>query len=291
MKYFEVNNDNNHLQIDDTYMNLYMTRKIKLNDTSGSIQFQSNEIMAAIGNGTNSINGYCSNSSDHCDYYIDNAQNAYIYLFASTPQSSSTSGMQIFNESGALVFDSNQKQAKVIAVGTNSGTVIGSNIAIASGGLTKISDLTTKTRPFVEHQQKYEKVMENDWVEEEYTMMEGQMVDGVYTYVPVKKTRRVWKPVEKWKWVTYYYGVINGQDVYHTYTHNVYINGGIISTKQFKEETKEGEWREIYRNFWGVQNYGTAWSDALVGQYHAHRNNSSGVISAYSYVVLDVNGL
>lgn len=291
MKYFEVNNDNNHLQIDDTYMNLYMTRKIKLDNTSGTIQFQNGEIIAAIGNGTNSINGYCSNSTDHCDYYIDNAQNAYIYIFASTPQSSSTSGMQIFNESGDLVFDSNQKQAKVVAVGTNNGTVIGSNIAIASGGLTKISDLTTNTRPYVKNETRYEKVMENDWVTEEYTDYGFIYVDGKQTWGPIKKTRTAWKPVEKWKWVTYYYGVIDGQDIYHTYTHNIYINGGVISTKQFHEQTSEGKWREIYRNFWGTQNYGTAWSDALVGQYHAHRNNSSGVISAYSYVVLDVNGL
>lgn len=291
MKYFEVNNDNNHLQIDDTYMNLYMTRKIKLDNTSGTIQFKNGEIIAAIGNGTNSINGYCSNSRDHCDYYIDNAQNAYIYIFASTPQSSSTSGMQIFNESGALVFDSNQKQAKVVAVGTNSGTVIGNNIAIASGGLTKISDLTTNTNPYVSSEQRHERVMENDLVEEEYTTMEGQMIGGVYTYVPVKKTRWVWKPVEKWKWVTYYYGVVYGQDIYHTYTHNIYINGGVISTKQFHKQASEGEWREIYRKFWGTQDYGTSWSDAIVGQYHAHRNNSSGVISAYSYIVLDVNGL
>ena len=292
MKYFEVYNDNSHLQVDDTYMNLYMTRKIKLNNTSGTIQFQNNEVMAAIGNGTNSINGYCSNASDHCDYYIDNTQNAYIYIFATSPVSSSTAGMQIFDETGKLIFDSNHKQAKVIAVGTDSGTVIGSNIAIASGGLTITSDLTTETRPYVQSQPKYVQTTKNQLVTEEYTDYEMILQpDGTYRWGPVKKTRTVWKPVEVWDWVTYYYGVIDGQDIYHKYTHNIYLSGGIISTKQFDEQTTNGEWRELYRNFWGTVNYGMAWLDALANEYHINRDKSSGVIAAYSYVVLEVNGL
>lgn len=267
MKYFEVNNDNNHLQVDDTYMNLYMTRKIKLNDTSGRIQFQSNEIMAAIGNGTNSINGYCSNSSDHCDYYIDNAQNAYIYIFASTPQSSSTSGMQIFNESGALVFDSNQKQAKVIAVGTNSGTVIGNNIAIASGGLTKISDLTVQIDSKILWQPRYESVTK--W----------EFVDGKF------------QPVTKMEWHDYYDIYIGRREIRNIYTNNIYINGGVISTKEFKKDEFDSGMKTLYNQL------GVTYQDSLYYQTHYPAgfsygvNKSSGVISTYSYVVLDVNGL
>lgn len=267
MKYFEVNNDNNHLQIDDTYMNLYMTRKIKLDNTSGTIQFQNGEIMAAIGNGTNSINGYCSNSSDHCDYYIDNAQNAYIYIFATSPQSSSTSGMQIFNEAGKLVFDSNQKQAKVIAVGTNSGTVVGSNIAIASGGLTKMSDLTVQIDSKIQWKPRYESVTK--W----------EFVDGKF------------QPVTKMEWHDYYDVYIGRREVRNIYTNNVYINGGVISTKEFKKDEFDSGMKTLYNQL------GVTYQDSLYYQvrypagFSYGINKSSGVISTYSYVVLDVNGL
>lgn len=293
MKYFEVNNDNNHLQIDDTYMNLYMTRKIKLDNTSGTIQFQNGEIMGAIGNGTNSINGYCSNSSDHCDYYIDNAQNAYIYIFATSPQSSSTSGMQIFNEVGKLVFDSNQKQAKVIAVGTNSGTVIGTNIAIASGGLTQNSDLSIEPRTQVEQNPKLENHPTQKLVTEPYTYStyEYNPQTGRYEYVTKTEMRSVWKTEDNWVWVTYYRGMLYGRKIYHTYIHNVYINGGVISTKQFKEKTDYDDWKLISSSMWEQTSYFPAFSDANLSAYRVARDKSNGVISAYSYIVLDVNGL
>ena len=293
MKYFEIYNDNNHLQVDDTYMNLYMTRKIKLNDTFGTIQFQNNEIMAAIGNGTNSINGYCSNSSDHCDYYIDNAQNTYIYIFATEPQVSSVSGMQIFNEAGHLIFDSNQKQAKVIAVGTDSGTVVGSDIAIASGGLTVTSELTVNARDFIETETKYENVTRDEWVTEpyEYDDTEYNIATGKYEEIKRTGIHTILKSVTSPKWVDYYVAVVHGQDVYHTYIHNVYINGGVISTKQFQEKTSIGPWREIYRSPRQEKNAASASGDAFIRGVWAREDKSNSTILAHSFVVLDVSGL
>lgn len=293
MKYFEINNDNNHLQIDDTYMNLYMTRKIKINDSSGRIQFQNNEVMAAIGNGTNSINGYCSNSNSYCDYYVENPSGVYIYIFSTTPQSSSSSGIQIFNESGNLVFDSNHKQAKVIAVGTTNGTVVGNNIAIASGGLTITSELTVNTRDYVVKEPKYEDVTRDEWVTEpyEYDDTEYNIATGKYETIKRTGIHTILKSVTSRQWVDYYRAVVEGQDVYHTYIYNVYINGGVISTKQFQEKTNTGPWREIYHSPFPEKISIHADSDAYIRGKWEREGKSSGTILAHSFVVLDVAGL
>lgn len=291
MKYFEVNNDNNHLQIDDTYMNLYMTRKIKINDSSGRIQFQNNEMMAAIGNGTNSINGYCSNSNGYCDYYIENPSGVYVYIFSNTPESSSSSGVQIFNESGNLIFDSNHKQAKVIAVGTASGTVIGNNIAIASGGVTINSDLTTETRHDIRIGQIYELTTEDEYGPEEYEDIEEKMVDGVFITVPVKKTRWAFRPVTKYRWVDSFSTFVYRKITRNEYTSNVCINGGVVSIKQFKKETSEGNWEQIYFKLFVRDDPSSAIEKMYPGGFSEGVDRSSGTIFAYSFVVLDVSGL
>ena len=291
MKYFEVNNDNNHLQIDDTYMNLYMTRKIKINDSSGRIHFQNNEMMAAIGNGTNSINGYCSNSNDYCDYYIENPSGVYVYIFSNTPESSSSSGVQIFNESGNLIFDSNHKQAKVIAVGTTSGTVIGNNIAIASGGITINSDLTTETRHEIRHTQNYELTTENEFGPKEYEHTEYKVVDGVFIAEPVKETRWEFGPVTKYRWVDYFHASVYRKITRNKYTSNVFINGGVVSIKQFKKEASEGNWEEIYFKLFVRDDPSSTIEKMYPGGFSEGVDRSSGTIFAYSFVVLDVSGL
>ena len=254
MKYFEVNNDKNHLQIDDTYMNLYMTRKIKVTSQSGTIQFENGEIIGAIGNGSNTIDGYCSNSPTHCDYYISDINNAYIYLFATKPISSSTMGVQIFNDAGDLLFDSNHKQAKVIGVGTNNGTVIGTNIAIAVGGHTTQSEQT------IEIESDVSSIPHFDY-------SHGFNITYTYTYYIYRKVTTI------------------------TSKSNVYLNGGVISTKIFDTQTV-------------VDGPKLVDSGVNVSELEALHirvdyppgisvgmNKSSGVISAFSYVVLDVNGL
>lgn len=291
MKYFEVNNDNNHLQIDDTYMNLYMTRKIKINDSSGRIQFQNNEMMAAIGNGTNSINGYCSNSNGYCDYYIENPSGVYIYIFSNTPESSSSSGVQIFNESGNLIFDSNHKQAKVIAVGTTSGTVIGNNIAIASGGLTINSDLAIETKHDIRSYSVTEEVTTYEFGPEDYEETEYKVVDGVFVAETVKKTRWVHHPVKKNEIVFKFDVDVYRKTTRNKYMNNVYINGGIVSTKQFKKETSEGNWELIYWNRNVKDDVIHGAEKMFPGGTFEGVDKSSGTILAYSFVVVDVNGL
>lgn len=254
MKYFEVNNDKNHLQIDDTYMNLYMTRKIKVTSQSGTIQFANGEIIGAIGNGSNTIDGYCSNSSTHCNYYISDINNAYIYIFATKPISSSTIGVQIFNDASDLIFDSNHKQAKVIGVGTNSGTVIGSNIAIAVGGHTVQSEHTIK-------------IESNISSTPHFDTSHGWNVTYTYDYQIYRKVTTITNKL------------------------NVYLNGGVISTKTFDTKTEDSGRKLVD---FGI-NVSELEALHVRVQYppgiSVGMNKSSGVISAFSYVVLDVNGL
>lgn len=254
MKYFEVNNDKNHLQVDDTYMNLYMTRKIKVTSQSGTIQFENGEIIGAIGNGSNTIDGYCSNSSTHCNYYISDINNAYIYIFATKPISSSTIGVQIFNDAGDLIFDSNHKQAKVVGVGTNNGTVIGSNIAIAAGGYTTQSEQTIEIESNVSSTPHFD-------------TSHGWNVTYTYTYYIYRKVTTI------------------------TTKSNVYLNGGVISTKIFDTKTEVSGPKLV--------DFGVNVSELEASHIRVDyppgisvgRNKSRGTISAFSYIVLNVNGL
>lgn len=254
MKYFEVNNDKNHLQVDDTYMNLYMTRKIKVTSQSGTIQFENGEIIGAIGNGSNTIDGYCSNSSTHCNYYISDINNAYIYIFATKPISSSTIGVQIFNDAGDLIFDSNHKQAKVVGVGTNNGTVIGSNIAIAAGGYTTQSEQTIEIESHVSSTPHFD-------------TSHGWNVTYTYTYYIYRKVTTI------------------------TTKSNVYLNGGVISTKIFDTKTEVSGPKLVDAGVNMSELEALHVSVAYPPGISVGRNKSRGTISAFSYIVLNVNGL
>ena len=262
MKYFEVHNDNNHLQIDDTYMNLYMTRKIKLSQTEGVVQFQNKEVIGAIGNGTNTINGYCSNDIDKCEYKIDNINNGYIYIFATEPISSSTSGMQIFDETGKLIFDTNHRQAKVIGVGTTSGTVIGSNIAIAVGGKTIKSEKSVETQ---------------------IGTTARHVPDYTSNYDPNKPGG--------WDYVWVYDYTVTQKVITTTTEDNVYANGGVISTKTFKTYKQDSGWKLIASGSDSASDPTGLLSKQYPPGIKQGIDKSSGIISAFSYVVIDVNGL
>lgn len=291
MKYFEVYNDSNHLQINDTYMNLYMTRKIKVQNKSGRIQFSSGEIIGALGNGSNSVNGYCSNSLQYCDYYIEDFQNAYIYIFTTKPNLSSTNGMQIFNEEGTLIFDANQKQAKVIGVGTTNGVVVGNQIAIATGGLTINSDLTVNTAHSVSSYTIPESVTTTERVYKPYQETEFRMINGKYTPVTVTKYHYVNELVTTIKNVQYFDANVKRKTTYNKYINNLYINGGVISAKQFAHEYSDSGWKTIYSATRTQDNRSSWMEKTFPGGISTGVDKSGGVVSAYSFVVLDVSGL
>lgn len=208
MKYFESYTNNNKLQINDTYQNLYLSRKIPISVGTGNIGFNNGEFIAAIGNGTNSVNGCSINNGGSCSYKYDGGPQAYIYVFSRLPSQGSRNGLQIFNKDGALIFDSNTKQARVLGSGGIGVHAARPVLAIACGGNTTSADAiydrslqtweTTGTR--YEWRTEIETVWEDqkktrfEWVDVPYTEWE------TYTYTvnePTVETYRKWDPALK----------------------------------------------------------------------------------------------
>lgn len=184
MRYFESFTDKGNLQINDVYLNLYLSRKIPIWPGENTINFNSGEFIAAIGNGTRSIDGTIVNSGSSCFYKLNSSQTqAYVYIFCGSPVESSKSGLQIFNKDGKLIFDSNTKQARVLAsggIGATAGDA--KSLAIACGGFTYTKDGIYSSTVWQDKvsriEYRYELV--NKWVDEEYKELE-----------PVRKTREV----------------------------------------------------------------------------------------------------
>jgi hypothetical protein len=199
MKYFESKTASGNIQINDSFMNLYLSRKIPVGVGTGSGSFQEGEFLAAIGNGTNSLNGCCSNKPTGYDYKL-NASNtqAYIYVFSNTPKSLGNCGLQVFNAAGQIIFDSNAKQALVLSCGGVGTSSTGSNLAIACGGFTAMSNYNSTGYSYIFPQRYsdtfYYTKQETKLVTETYTEYEWQTgYDGKQWLVPVTKTRTVWK--------------------------------------------------------------------------------------------------
>lgn len=201
MKYFESKTASGNIQINDSFMNLYLSRKIPVGVGTGSGSFQEGEFLAAIGNGTNSLNGCCSNKPTGYDYKL-NASNtqAYIYVFSNYPKSLGHCGLQVFNPAGQIIFDSNAKQALVLGCGGVGTSATGSNLAIACGGFTGMSSNKSVGYSYIFSQGNsqivYYTKQEMKLVTETYTEYEWQRgSNGIGTLVPVTKTRTVFKTV------------------------------------------------------------------------------------------------
>lgn len=201
MAYFESRTANGNIQINDSFKNLYLSRKIPVSVGKGSGKFQQGEFLAAIGNGTNSLDGCCSNRPDGYDYKLNSSNTqAYIYIFCNSPKSLGSCGMQIFNSSGEIIFDSNAKQAIVLSCGGIGTSSPKSNLAIACGGFTILSDFkSVGTSEIYSHYSSdtvYYTKHEIVPVTETYTEYEWQTgATGIRTFVPVTKTRTVFKYV------------------------------------------------------------------------------------------------
>ena len=150
-----IKNDNNELLINTTYNNLYLYRKLKLTDLphqvigNGSaspllftLEMQSNEIIAPIartdGSGLQafSINGagtpgaevnnwliYVSRYISNVDELLADLDNVYVYTFGVNTSTEKTSGygLQVFNEDGVCIYNSNNKPMRVLHYANNVG--------------------------------------------------------------------------------------------------------------------------------------------------------------------------
>ncbi len=293
MKYFQTKLANGAVQIDDAFVNIVLSRKIPINDNQGKIVFQNGEIFGAIGNGTNTIDGYCANYTGYCEYLINNkTPNTFIFVYTIKASSNGNCGVQIFNSTGNIVFNSNDKPAKILNVGTTSGTVTKSNIAIATGAITKIFAMEYKAWTQNINMPIYKKVIKYEFhtvTTQECGMHNETDVFGnthsVWSCVPV--TKNEYGPVERWDWVDDWHVLSYLQSTWVEHDLNVCLSGGNIITKEFHTiKTDKGTRKSLYDTiFDDVASWGIPPPDAS-GQNYFHKSQNT--IDTYSYLILEV---
>lgn len=114
-KYFQVMNDKNILQIDDTYQNLILQRTGYMK--AGSINLGENEILGAVRSVKSGVPFIVSQIDRKLIISTDDAyrdETFQYYIFGKNIDKNSESfGLEIFDENGNIVFASNQKYMRV----------------------------------------------------------------------------------------------------------------------------------------------------------------------------------
>lgn len=200
----EVRNDNNKLVVDSLYKNLMLSRKVSLSqmpavNNEGTIvrrlHLNPGEIVAAVSYPKGSRIGIIQlNFSGYCDFYgadldyidLSSIDSNYVaYVFGVDQKAKGNVGMQIFNDNGDLIFDSNAKYMRVSYYGKNADDVIqypdaSKTYAIAQLGVEAYEDTEYRSgeqNAFVTSVTRYVK-LGKDGVEADGTY------SGGYVYIP-----------------------------------------------------------------------------------------------------------
>ncbi len=122
-----IYNTNRKIQIDGAYKNLYLSRKISLSKagtTKGT--FAEGEILAAVG-GVNAqkIDAFCENTTTGWTCTVNTyVSGMKVYVFSiKAPGRTHGIGLQVFDSSETLVFDSDNKHPRVIGFGNENYSV------------------------------------------------------------------------------------------------------------------------------------------------------------------------
>lgn len=124
-----VYNNDNKIQIDGMFKNLQLSRKILLSgtgDTSGT--FADGEVLAAVGGTTSqSIDAYCSNTTTGWKCTVKTFTSGMAVYVFTTKATASTHGvgLEVYNEDGVIVYNSNEKHPVVMGFGNNDSTAAG----------------------------------------------------------------------------------------------------------------------------------------------------------------------
>lgn len=118
-----VYNNSGNLVLNNTYRNFYLSRKISLSGTGVTTgTFQSGEYIAAVG-GVNAktIDAYCENNPTGWTCTVNTFQSglAVYVMSVNVPETTHGVGLEIFDESGKVIFNSNVEPARVLAFGHN----------------------------------------------------------------------------------------------------------------------------------------------------------------------------
>lgn len=135
----KVYNSNNTLLLNESYINLVLSRKIQISSVGElDIVFTGEECIGAIGGDNGTIDAYCENSETKCHIIVNSLPSggliAYIFSKDTTPTKNGV-GLQIFNENNKLIYDSSRYYGKVIKTLADSNRDVSSTkkVAIACG--------------------------------------------------------------------------------------------------------------------------------------------------------------
>lgn len=306
MKYFESKTDSGVIQINDSYKNLYLSRKVAIaQSSSGSGNLQADEFLVGIGNGTNSIDGCVINRPGGYDYHLNaSSTQAFLYFFSNAPKSLGSCGLQVFNEKGEIIFDSNAKQAVVLACGGEGTSAYGDQLVICCGGDTieadncnDASQYITTLGPWTRY--KTETTYEQKWVEYQEYVIENEYVNGQLTPVGhwVTKKRLDYVPVTK-QVLEYYYTYSRTSTVswdYEKYYYNLCLKNGVASrhTHRVDIDSDSKTWTDNFGETVPSTNSAVALLNAVgktAGMQPGH-NRSQNTVRAYSCVILDARFL
>lgn len=161
----EVRNDNNKLVVDSLYKNLMLSRKVLISQlpdakedvTVKRLHLNPGEIVAAVSYPKGSpVSIIQYNYSGYCDFYGVNGasytelssvgSNYVAYVFGVDQKAKGNTGLQIFNDNGDLIFDSNAKYMRVSYYGKTLDDVpypdASKTYAIAQLGYDAYADIT-----------------------------------------------------------------------------------------------------------------------------------------------------
>lgn len=135
-----VYNDSNKLVLNNSYKNFYVSRKLPISGTGTTTgTFQNGELLAAVGGiNANNIDAYCENGVNGWTCTVKTYQSGLCVCVLSTnvPDTEHGVGLEIFDASGMVIFNSNVNPARVLMFGHNEAVLPTNNsykYAIATG--------------------------------------------------------------------------------------------------------------------------------------------------------------
>ncbi len=305
MKYFESKTSSGNVQINDSYKNLYLSRKVAISVGEGSGTLQTDEFLVGIGNGTNSLDGCVINKPGGYEYKLGSSSTqAYLYFFSNHPVSQGTCGLQVFNTNGEIIFDSNAKQAVVLACGGEGTSASGSQLVICCGGDTieaNNNDAASQYASTLGPYTRYKTVTTYEQKKVEYRdyVITNEYVNGKLTPVGkwVTKYRYDTVPVTKQVPETYYtYVLISKVSWNHQKTYyNLCLKNGVASqyTRHVDSDVNSKTWEDGPYETQPSTNSAVALLNMMseTKGMQPGNNKSQNTIKAYSCVILDAKFL
>ncbi len=283
-----IYNNDNKIQIDGNYKNLYLSRKIALTGTgTKSGKFNDGEYLAAVGGTTSqTIDAYCVNTPTGWTCTVNTFRAGMCVYIFSTKVAKSTHGvgLQVFDANEEIVYDSNNKHPRVVGFGqkdADPSRAVKPALAVASNK--KITYTGTG-----EHDG-YEDRLESETIHHpaEYGYYYEQELRGVWDenghysieWVEVRKygiVRDSWTEIVS-QWVRYYY--IEPYSWKEWNVSNFSLKSGkvqktVISTGKTEVTTGQREWSTTWRAHVDIQ---------IVTE--------GVVVDTRSWLLLDVDGL